>query len=268
MKTIRRLMLTTVLAMEVSVKTLARFKAPVLFIAMLLLLMGGWGGNPVGVDAQGGPIIQTFPSPGVPGPPFYANFAADFMPSDDGTLAIAFYRQPSCIPAGSNLLIQFDVPGAFGCELTVEGKVWWHDPATDPFPFQIRFWGRGAVPVYFVDETELAAAAQDGVLTIGELHTLPSLLIGIAESFEQVIHNSNQARGAQEQQKNKGHEMLNARGTVQSGLPFFFHYVEQFNPNTGVRVFPTVRIDIGRDATHDAAASPDARAPAQTNVNR
>lgn len=235
-----------------------RFKAPVLLIAVLVLLMAGWGGDPVSLDAtgpaasnaaantQGGPVIQTFPAPGVPGPPVYANFAAHFMASENGTVAIAFYRDPSCIPTGFNLLIQLDVPGAFGCELTVEGRAWWHDPATDPFPFQIRFWGLGAVPIYFVDEAELAAAAQDSVLTIGELQALPSLLIGIAETFEQVIHNSNQAPGAQEQQKNKGHEMLNARGTImQSDLPFFFHYIEEFNPNTGVRTFPTVRIDIG-----------------------
>lgn len=197
-------------------------------------------------SAQGKPVIQSFPSPGVPGPPIYANFAGDFMPSDDGIVAIAFYRQPSCIPAGFNLLTQFDVPTAFGCELTVEGKLWWHDPATDPFPFQIRIWGLGAVPVYFADQAELAAAAQDGVLTIGELQALPSLLIGVADGFEQVIHNSNQAPGAEEQQKSKGHEALSARGTiVQSGLPFFVHYVEEFDPNTGIHTFPTVRIDIG-----------------------
>jgi hypothetical protein len=240
------------------VKTLTRFKAPVLLVAMLVLLMAGRDADPASIDAAGpaafnaaantygGPVIQAFPAPGLPGPPVYANFAANFMPSDNGTLAIAFYRDPSCIPTGFNLLTQLDVPGAFACELTVEGRVWWHDPATDPFPFQIRLWGLGAVPIYFVDEAELAAAAQDGVLTIGELQALPSLLIGIAEIFEQVIHNSNQARGAQEQQKNKGHEMLNARGTMMHrDLPFFFHYIEEFNPNTGVRTFPTVRIDIG-----------------------
>jgi hypothetical protein len=240
------------------VKTLLRFEARVLFMAVLFMLMAGWGADPVVIDAveaapfsagassQGGPVIQEFPSPGLPGPPLYANFAADFVPSDDGTVAIAFYRQPSCIPAGFNLLVQFDAPAAFGCQLTVEGKVWWHDPATDPFPFQVRIGGLGAVPIYFVDENELAAAAADGVLTIGELQALPSLLIGVAEGFEQVIHNSNQAPGAGEQQTSKGHEVLTAQGTItQSGLPFFVHYAEEFDPNTGIHTFPTVRIDIG-----------------------
>jgi hypothetical protein len=228
------------------VKTSARIKVLVLFLAILVLLMGGWGGDPVGVGAQGKPIIQLFPAPGVPGPPFYANFNADFIPTDDGVVAIAFYREPSCIPPGSNLLVWFDAPAAFGCGLTVEGKRWWHDPASDAFPFQIRYWGLGAVPFYFVDQAELAAAAQDGVLTIGELQTLPSLLIGIAESYEQVVHNSNQAPGAETQQKDKGHEILSAHGTiVGSGVPFFVHYVEEFNPHSGVHIFRTVRIVIG-----------------------
>jgi hypothetical protein len=138
------------------------------------------------------PVIEYFPSPERPGPPFYANFAADFIPTDDGTVGIAFIREPSCIPTDFNLLLFFDVPAAFGCELTIEGKLWWYDSETDPFPFKIQQWGLGAVPIYFVDEAELAAATQDGVLTIGELQALPSLLIGLADSYLEVIHNSNQ----------------------------------------------------------------------------
>jgi hypothetical protein len=49
----------------------------------------------------------------------------------------------SCIPHNFNLLVQFNPPTAFGCTLTIEGKRWWHDPATDPFPFQIRYSGLG-----------------------------------------------------------------------------------------------------------------------------
>jgi hypothetical protein len=190
------------------------------------------------VNAQGGPIIQTFPSPELPGPPWYANFSADFIPTDDGTVGIAFIRDPSCIPADFNLLLMFDAPAAFGCELTIEGKSWrW--TATDPFPFQSRYWGLGAVPIYFVDEAELAAATQDGVLTIGELQALPSLLIGFADSFLEVIHNENQGGAG------KGHEVQNASGTIlQSGLPFYFHYTEEFDPDTGVHTL-RVRIDIG-----------------------
>ena len=199
----------------------------------------------VTITAQG-PIIQTIPSPGVPGPPFYSNLAEGFLPNDGKMVGIAFYREPSCIPINFNLLVQFNPPAAFGCTLTIEGKRWLRNPATDPFPFQIRYSGLGAVPIYFVRTDELAVAAGDGVLTITELQALPSLVVGIADDFHQVIHNSNQAPGALKQGHNKGHEELDATGTILgSGLPFFFHYIEEFDPQTNVHTFRAARIDIG-----------------------
>ena len=226
-------------------KTRFRVTAPRLFVAIGVITMA-WSTAHVIVSAQGQPVIQTFPSPGVQGPPFYANFAATFMPTDGETVAIAFYREPFCIPGNFNLLVQFNPPTAFGCTLTIEGKRWWHDPTTDPFPFQIRFSGLGAVPIYFVNAEELTAAASDGVLTIGELQTLPSLLMGVADDFHQVIHNSNQAPGAEKQSNNKGHEELDAHGTILgTSAPFYFHYIEEFDPNTNIHTFRTVRIVIG-----------------------
>lgn len=227
-------------------KKRSRVTAARLFIAIGTLTMAWSAIANVTTSAQGRPLIQTFPSPGVQGPPFYANFTATFMPNDDGIVGIAFYREPSCIPINFNLLVQFNPPAAFGCTLTVEGKRWWWNPATDPFPFQIRFSGLGAVPIYFVDADELATAADDGVLTIAELQTLPSLLVGIADDFHQVIHNSNQAPGAQKQGNDKGHEELDATGTILgSGLPFFFHYIEEFDPYANIHTFRGARIDIG-----------------------
>jgi len=225
-------------------KTQSRVIAPRLFIAIAVLTTA-WSTTNVIVRAQGRPVIQTVPSPGVPGPPFYANFSGTFMPTDGTLVGIAFYREPFCIPGTFNLLVQFNPPTAFGCTLTIEGKRWLHDPATDPFPFQIRYSGLGAVPIYFVDAEELAAAAGDGVLTIGELQTLPSLLMGVADDFHQVIHNSNQAPGAAAQGNDKGHEELDANGTILgTGRPFFFHYVEEFDPATNVHTFRGARIDI------------------------
>src|SRR4029450_2259007 len=155
-------------------------------IGLFVFLAGAFPALVVRADP---PVIQYFPSPELPGPPWYAHFSADFIPTDDGTVGIAFIREPSCIPTDFNLLVQFDVPAAWGCELTIEGKAWRYEE-TDAFPFQARYSGLGAVPIYFVDEAELAAATQDGVLTIGELQALPSLLIRFADSYLEVIHNS------------------------------------------------------------------------------
>ena len=222
--------------------TTRRFPSPRLFIAILGALSLAAGVGQRDLDAQA-PTIQHFPSD-FPGPPFYANFSATFIPTDEGTVGMAFYREPSCVPVDFNLLIHADPPTAFGCALTVEGKRWLHDP--DPAAFQVRVSGLGAVPIYFVDAEELAAASADGTLTIDELQSLPSLLVGMADDFHQVIHNSNQAPGAEEQLKGKGHETMDAHGTiVGSGLPFYFHYVEEFDPNTSIRTFRVVRIDIG-----------------------
>lgn len=225
-------------------KKRSRVIAARLFIAAGALAIASAAFVPVA--AQGGPTIQTFPSPGVQGPPYYANLAAGFMPNDGLRVGIAFYRDPSCIPMNFNLLVQFNPPAAFACTLTIEGKRWWWNPATDPYPFQIRFSGLGAVPIYFVDADELAAAAADGVVTIVELQALPSLLVGLADDFHQVIHNSNQAAGAQKHGNEKGHEELDATGMILgSGLPFFYHYIEEFDPSTGIHTFRGARIAIG-----------------------
>jgi|SoiMethySBSTD1v2_1073268.scaffolds.fasta_scaffold01146_14 hypothetical protein len=225
---------------------IAGITAPRLFIATFAVLNVTFGVGHVTVGAQGQPVIQTLPAPGIPGPPFYSNFSATFMPADHGTVGIAFYRFPSCVPHSFNLLIQIDAPAAFSCTLAVEGKRWWWDPAVDPFPFQIRYSGIGAVPIYFVSAEELTAAIADGTLTIGELQGLPSLLVGVATDFHQVIHNSNQAPGAEKQSNNKGHEELDAHGTILgTSAPFYFHYIEEFDPNTNIHTFRTVRIVIG-----------------------
>ena len=101
-------------------------------------------------------------------------------------------------------------------------------------------------PIFGARADELATAADDGVLTIAELQALPSLLVGIADDFHQVIHNSNQAPGAQKQGNDKGHEELDATGTILgSGLPFFFHYIEEFDPYANIHTFRGARIDIG-----------------------
>jgi len=119
--------------------------------------------------------------------------------------------------------------------LTVEGEAWWHDVSAPP-PFQTHERGLGAVPVYFVRWSELEGAIADDVLTIGELETLPSLLIGEASFLEHITHNTNQPT-------NHGHETLVSRGLLEDGRSFEFRYNEKFLPETGEHVFPNVKIE-------------------------
>ena len=56
-----------------------------------------------------------------------------------------------------------------------------------PWVWQLH--GLGAVPIYFVGWSELQGAMADGVLTIGELESLPSFLSGIADFYKQTVRN-------------------------------------------------------------------------------
>ena len=180
-----------------------------------------------------GPYIRHFPGE-TPGIPAYALLAGDFMPSDNGWVGIVFVRSPECIPAEFNLLVFLNPPTAWACDITVEGEEWWHDLSVPP-PFQYHERAIGVVPIYFVALSELQAAAADGVLTIGELQSLPSLLVGYADFLEHVVHNTNQPT-------NHGHETLVARGELTDGRTFLFRYNEKFLPETGEHVFPNVEI--------------------------
>ena len=137
------------------------------------------------------------------------------------------------MPAGFNLLNVFDPPAAFDCSLTIQGEVWRHEPG-DLVPFQEHYAGAGTVPIYFVRLSELSSAAEDDVLTIGELQALPSMLIGHAAQYRSVIHNSNQA-------SSHGHETLTARGQLADGRSFSFHFNEKFIG--GQHTFQGVRIE-------------------------
>jgi hypothetical protein len=185
--------------------------------------------------AAADPVIQHFPGE-LPGPPSYALLGRGYVPADDGWVGILFTRSPACVPAAFNLLDQFDVPGAFGCPLTVEGEAWRRD-ASDPIPFQIHERGTGAVPIYFVAEVELQAAIADDVLTIGELQGLSSLQIGSATFLQHVVHNSTSTQGT-----NHGHEALVSHGQLADGRSFQFRFNEKFLPETGEHVFPNVVI--------------------------
>jgi hypothetical protein len=83
-----------------------------------------------------------------------------------------------------------DVPAAFGCPLTVSGFEIFDEPSPTP-PIQVNLTGAGAVPVWFVSWPELRAAMADNVVTIGELSSLTSLVVGSATGFREILHPGN-----------------------------------------------------------------------------
>lgn len=135
------------------------------------------------------------------------------LDSDEWT-AIIFYRPPSCVPDDFNLLDFFDIPRALDCgPITTDGfAIWKNGPDTDFAPIQLNLQGLGAVPIYFVKTSELYAAAEDDVLTIGELEALPSLIVGTATSYHEVLHPSEAAR--------RGKITVVASGTLAGGRSF------------------------------------------------
>ena len=150
-----------------------------------------------------------------PGVPAYARVSLSplglSVPHDDAWAAIVFYRQVACVPSGFNLLTFFDVPRVFGCPMTVAGhEIWEHGPGVDPAPVQAFTRDAGPVPVWFVSWAELQAAAADGVLTIGELAALPSLLTGTATWYHEMLQPEQRA-------------LIQARGTLSDGRPFTVH---------------------------------------------
>lgn len=133
---------------------------------------------------------------------------------DDEWAAIPFYRPPGCVRPDFDLLEFFDIPAVFGCgPPTVEmWTIWRNGPGIDNAPIQLRAEGLGAVPVWFVSWVELQTAMNDGVLTIGELAGLPSLLVGSAAFYSETIHPTQAA--------NVPFLQFVARGTLEDGRSF------------------------------------------------
>lgn len=172
-----------------------------------------------------GLVRTTFPSAEDPGPPFYARIepAPPHIFSDGQWAAIVFYRDPSCVPDGFNLLLQFDAPAAFACPLTVEGASLWHGEAFVGAPKIATFSGTGAVPIWFVPVDAVNQAMQDGELMIGELAGLEGLLVGTAEQFNETLHPS----PLPPELGGGGHPnpkiIVNAHGQLEDGRTFDLH---------------------------------------------
>lgn len=118
-------------------------------------------------------------------PPFYTSVPVDTL-HNDAWAAIPFWRPAECVPADFNLLDYFDA-AAVECPLLVEGFAEFRS-LDDRGPILTEARGLGAVPIWFVRWPELQAAIADGVLTIGELASLPSLLVGAADMYNEQNH--------------------------------------------------------------------------------
>jgi hypothetical protein len=121
--------------------------------------------------------------------PFYARVEPGFVVHTGDWAAIIFYRPPECVPADFNLLDVYDFDYAFDCgPPTTDGFIIWSGEPGLSNPIQIKLWGLGAVPVWFVSWPELEAALGDGVLTMPELEAMASLLIGSASFYTETLH--------------------------------------------------------------------------------
>lgn len=131
-------------------------------------------------------VTTAWPSEEDPGMPFYAR--VELLPPyifNDGTwAAIVFYRDPSCVPDGFNLISVFDAPAAFSCPHTVHGTSTWDGEVNNGAPTHVEIIGDGAVPVWFVPWTAVEDQARaDGVLTVADLEQIDGLLVGHADQY-------------------------------------------------------------------------------------
>jgi hypothetical protein len=186
-------------------------------------------------DADGVTAFR-FPEDG-PGYPGYGNFSAGFLPNDGTWAGLTFAADPACVRPDFNLLDWIDIPAVLNCAMNISG-VNFSTPSAPFFEIKITLPRGATTPIYFVLWEELQAAIADGVLTIGELQSLPSLRIGIADKLEFHALNSNAPCG-----DGVGHEYFKARGYLQDGRKFHFSYEEMFFPSQNLHVFPKMKID-------------------------
>jgi hypothetical protein len=193
------------------------------------------------------PVILTSPTE-TPGQFTYA--LADPSANDGPWVAIDFHRNPGCSELeGFNLLLFVDFPNAFTCPLTVEvkerwnaedlaiaGGPWQSPPGSPSFrtPSKARWSGMGAVPIYFVDQGELLDAIGDGVLTVDELESLPSLMIGHATKYEFIQLNSGTTNSHPTMRD--GHTQTVAHGLLEDGRAFQFHRTTNGDRITSLKI--------------------------------
>jgi hypothetical protein len=145
--------------------------------------------------------------------PMYArvmdNLESEYVP-------VAFYRNPECVNPSFDLLLYYDIPGAFFClPLMAEGFAIFEDRENNPFdpPIQSKLKG-DSVPFVFVERETYNMIAADG-LTIGDLRDYG--IWGTATSFKEEL-----------QPTPPGLLNIVAEGMRDDGVPFRFRLTSQF----------------------------------------
>jgi hypothetical protein len=112
-------------------------------------------------------------------------------------------------------------------------SIWRNGPGINEAPIHAKSHGLGAMPVWFVSWPQLEVAIADGVLTIGELESLPSLVKGTASFYTETLR-----PGQAAQIPFIG---FVARGTLDGGLSF----TAQATSSGGAGRLTHVRIVLG-----------------------
>jgi hypothetical protein len=184
------------------------------------------------------PQMNVRQVPGVdnPGPPFYSLIQPGWFPMTDEYAAIAWTRETHCVPGNFDILTLLDLtilfppqvpfpgPRPFFCPLTVTGHEIWNTDPPDPAvgPLNVTIHGLGAVPVWFVSTSEVMAEINsDGNLTIAELESMSSLLIGYADRFTLT-----QQTGTAHGRPGEGKIVISAKGLLEDGRTFLFQTSE------------------------------------------
>jgi hypothetical protein len=152
-------------------------------------------------------------TPGGGDVPFYARIESGEIMHDDEWAVIIFYRPTECVPDDFDLLDFYDW-NAFDCgPPTTDGFIIWEgEPGIKPIQIKLR--GLGAVPVWFVNWSDLEQEVADGELLMSELEAMDKLA-GVAGIFSETLHPTGAAQVP----------MINflAFGSLEDGTSFRIH---------------------------------------------
>jgi hypothetical protein len=193
-------------------------RAPVWLLASLIALVSAG-------------ISQAAVRQELSGLPFYARGADTPAEAytDGVTAVIAFYRPPAFIPPTFNLMAFYDFAMDPDCSSSVAGFAIFSPDTADLGPIQLNLKNTGPMAVWFVSLVELQDAQSDGIMTIDELASLPSLVKGTATFYTETLH----AYGAAQRTL----VTIVASGSLEDGTSFAYQIVG----NQGGQEYPSIR---------------------------